>query len=80
MLGETSEKEEGETEEPETSIPEQARFDWAQVWIDEEVHLCWQRVNLRDYSPGYSLLKPLSLLFCLALYLSALPHGHILAT
>ena len=36
LSGETSEEDENETEEPETSILEQARFDWACVWMEEE--------------------------------------------
>ena len=35
LLGETSEEEEGETEEPETSTQEQARFNWTCVWREE---------------------------------------------
>ena len=35
MLGETSEDEEGETEESETSTQEQARFNCACIWMEE---------------------------------------------
>ena len=35
LLGETSEEEEGETMEPDTSTQEQARFDWAHVWMED---------------------------------------------
>ena len=35
LLGETSKEDEGETEEPKTSTLEQARFDWAHVWMEE---------------------------------------------
>ena len=44
------------------------------------VYQCWQRVRLRDYSPRYFLLEPLSLLFCLVLYLSVLTLDHFQAT
>ena len=57
LLGETSE-EEGEAEEPETSTQEHTRLDWAHVWMEEGVHWHWWRVNLRDYSPRYSISKP----------------------
>ena len=35
LLGETSEEQEGETEEPETSTQEQVRIDWACIWMEE---------------------------------------------
>ena len=40
----------------------------------------WQRVRLRDYSPGIFPLIPLSLLLCLALYASVLALDHFWAT
>ena len=58
LLGETSEEEEGETEEPETSTKEQARFDWACIWMEEGVCWHWQRLRLRDYLPRYFPLEP----------------------
>ena len=53
LLGQTSEEEEGETEKPETSTQEQARFDWACIWMEERVCQHWQRVRLRDYLLRY---------------------------
>ena len=35
LLGKTSMEDKGDTEEPEISTPEQARFDWACVWMEE---------------------------------------------
>ena len=35
LLGATSEEEDNEAEEPGTLTPEQTRFDWAQVWMEE---------------------------------------------
>ena len=58
LLGETSEEEEGQTEEPETSTQEQPRFNWAHIWMEVGVYQCWQRVRLRHYSPRYFPLEP----------------------
>ena len=58
LLGETSEEEEGETEEPKTSTQEQAWFNWACIWMEEGVCQCWWRVRLSDYSPRYFPLEP----------------------
>ena len=33
------EEDEGEMEEPEVCAPEQAKFDWAHTWLEEEGHL-----------------------------------------
>ena len=63
LLDETF-KEKEEAEEPESSIQEQARFNWAQVWMEEG--------ELQGFTHPGIFFEPLSLLFCLALHLSSL--------
>ena len=55
LLGETSE-EEGEMEESETSTQEQARFNWACIWMEEGgllalVEIEAQRLLAQVFSP-----------------------------
>ena len=80
MLDETSEEKDDEAEEPETSTKEQAGFDLAQVWMEEGGSLALaegesQRLLIQVFS-----FELLSLLFCLAVYLSVPAQGHIQAT
>ena len=80
LLGETSKEEEGKAEEPETSTPKQDRFNWDCIWMEEGVHWHWTESESQRLLAQVFSSKPLSLLFCLALYWSVLAHGHILVT
>ena len=54
LFDETS-REEDEAEEPGSSTQEQARFDWAQIWMKDGGSLTLEEVNHMAYSSRYYL-------------------------